>query len=171
MISSWYVLLRAAKKLSLLILPCCASGDVLELSDSQLALIAAQYRPVSSVENALRLDFNNDTVIAPITRKNLNSRDFLAIKNGVTLDINFQMQIEEIRWVDQDGYGANGTQGAVTVRGLSIGHLDNGVLKPASIKGVTIDAAGNKGLVMGVGQIGDEFGNGLDVNIDLIQFK
>ncbi len=93
------------------------------------------------------------------------------ITSGITLDINLRLQIEEIRWVDQDGYGANGTQGAVTVRGLSVGHLDNGVLKPASIKGVTIDAAGNKGFVMGVGQIGDEFGNGLDVNIDSIQFK
>lgn len=90
---------------------------------------------------------------------------------GITLDIDLQLHIDEIRWVDIDGVGINGTQGAVVLKGLSIGHLDG--LKPqaAQIRGITVDADGRDGLVIGIEQIGDRFGNGIDINIDSVQIK
>ena len=90
---------------------------------------------------------------------------------GITLDIDLQLHIDEIRWVDIDGVGINGTQGAVVLKGLSIGHLDG--LKPqaAQIRGITVDADGRDGLVIGIEQIGDRFGNGIDLNIDSVQIK
>lgn len=90
---------------------------------------------------------------------------------GITLDIDLQLRIDEIRWVDVDGAGVNGTQGAVVLKGLSVGHLDGPIPQPAQIRGVTVDADGRDGLVIGVGQIGDRFGNGIDINIDSVQFK
>lgn len=91
--------------------------------------------------------------------------------SGITLDIDLQLQIDEIRWVDIDGAGPNGTQGAVVLRGLSIGHLDGPTPEPAQIRGITIDADGRDGLVIGIEQIGDRFGNGIDINIDSVQIK
>jgi hypothetical protein len=91
--------------------------------------------------------------------------------SGITLDIDLQLQIDEIRWVDIDGAGPNGTQGAVVLQGLSIGHLDGPTPEPAQTRGITIDADGRDGLVIGIGQIGDRFGNGIDLNIDSVQIK
>ena len=91
--------------------------------------------------------------------------------SGITLDIDLQLQIDEIRWVDIDGAGPNGTQGTVVLRGLSIGHLDGPTPEPAQIRGITIDADGRDGLVIGIEQIGDRFGNGIDINIDSVQIK
>lgn len=91
--------------------------------------------------------------------------------SGITLDIDLQLQIDEIRWVDIDGAGPNGTQGAVVLHGLSIGHLDGPTPEPAQIRGITIDADGRDGLVIGIEQIGDRFGNGIDINIDSVQIK
>ena len=91
---------------------------------------------------------------------------------GITLDINLQLHIDEIRWVDSDGAGSNGTQGAVSIRGFSVGHLDDvHSPAPAQIRGLTMDVDGSDGLVIGVGQIGDAHGNGIDVRIDSVQFR
>lgn len=90
---------------------------------------------------------------------------------GITIDIDLQLHIDEIRWVDVDGAGPNGTQGAISMRGFSVGHLDGPTAQPAQIRGITVDADGRDGLVIGVEQIGDRFGNGIDINIDSIQIK
>ncbi|MGK0444530.1 MAG: hypothetical protein ACJA1U_001461 [Bermanella sp.] len=90
---------------------------------------------------------------------------------GITIDIDLQLQIDEIRWVDVDGAGPNGTQGAISMRGFSVGHLDGPTPQPAQIRGITMDVDGRDGLVIGVEQIGDRFGNGIDINIDSIQIK
>ena len=90
---------------------------------------------------------------------------------GITMDIDLQLHIDEIRWVDVDGAGPNGTQGAISMRGFSVGHLDGPTAQPAQIRGITVDADGRDGLVIGVEQIGDRFGNGIDINIDSIQIK
>lgn len=90
---------------------------------------------------------------------------------GITMDIDLQLHIDEIRWVDVDGAGPNGTQGAISMRGFSVGHLDGPIPQPAQIRGITIDVDGRDGLVIGVEQIGDRFGNGIDINIDSVQIK
>ena len=88
---------------------------------------------------------------------------------GITMDINLQLYIEELRWTDPDGIGPNGRSGSVSLQGISVGHLDG--LQPAAaiIKGVTVDVDGRDGLIIGVGQIGDHLGNGIDVQIESIQ--
>jgi hypothetical protein len=90
---------------------------------------------------------------------------------GITLDIDLQLRIDEIRWVDIDGAGHNGTQGAVILNGLSVGHLDGQTPQSAQIRGITFDVDGRDGLVIGVEQIGDRYGNGIDINIDSVQIK
>lgn len=90
---------------------------------------------------------------------------------GITLDIDLQLRIDEIRWVDVDGAGIHGSQGAVVLKGLSVGHFDGPVPQPAQIRGVTIDVDGRDGLTIGIGQIGDRYGNGIDINIDSVQIK
>jgi hypothetical protein len=103
---------------------------------------------------------------------NLNSQTSQnAPSSGITMDIDLQLYIDEIRWVDVDGAGPNGTQGAISMRGFSVGHLDGPTPQPAQIRGVTVDVDGRDGLVIGVEKIGDRFGNGIDVNIESIQIK
>jgi hypothetical protein len=94
---------------------------------------------------------------------------------GITIDVDLQMTIDAIKYVDDDGAtraaldlngdndtddaGENaiaGTQGAITLKGLQIGQIDNaGALTGAAqIRGVTIDADGSQGLSIGFGKIG-----------------
>ncbi|MEH6344084.1 MAG: DUF6160 family protein [Bermanella sp.] len=122
---------------------------------------------------------------------------------GVTIDVDLQMTIENIVYVDSDGSGATtlvsaatgqydtngdaavdggfdssgvaeavtqdvfGTKGAVTISDLKMGSLDasGALIGAASIKGVTIDVDGTDGLVIGIGQIGDTSGNGIDISV------
>lgn len=149
------------------ILPLISSAELLELQDD----ILSQYRGQAAV--AVNAE-------APTNQAQATNSAALNIQNpsinplpsaGITMDINLQIQIDEIRWVDSDGVGPNGSQGAVTLRGFSAGHIENGVLSPASIRGITLDVDGNKGVVIGVQQIGDQFGNGIDINIDSVQIN
>ncbi|MEH6344085.1 MAG: hypothetical protein V7785_03280 [Bermanella sp.] len=152
----------------LFILPLISSAELLELQDEMLS----QYRGQAAVtQNAEPPESQAQAT---------NSASALIIQNpsvntlpsaGITMDINLQLQIDEIRWVDSDGLGSNGSQGAIILKGFSAGHIENGVLSPASIRGITLDVDGNKGVVIGVQQIGDQFGNGIDINIDSVQIN
>lgn len=110
---------------------------------------------------------------------------------GVTLDINLQMDIDVIKYVDSDG-GDNG-KGAVTVRGIHMGNVDDldaaiGAYQAgtapifadtdqAFLRGITIDADGDDGLVIGLNQIGGSTdgtqanNHGIDIVVDAVMFN
>ncbi len=88
-------------------------------------------------------------------------------QSGITIDADVQMSIENIVYVDGDG-GANG-KGAITLSNILVGEITAGSLSgAASIKGITIDVDSNDGLVIGIGQIGDATGNGIDISVESI---
>ncbi len=142
-------------------------SELLELEDKQLA----KYRG----QAAANLELQESTSLTQAQTANQASNLLLSAPTalpsaGITMDINLQLHIEEIRWVDSDGVGTNGTQGAIIMKGFSVGSLNNEVLSPASIRGVTLDVDGKSGLVVGVQQIGGP-GEGIDVKIDSIQLR
>lgn len=81
---------------------------------------------------------------------------------GITIDVDLQMTIDAIKYVDSDGNslssdGSAATQGAITMKSIQMGQIDTatGALTGAAqIRGVTIDADGTDGLVIGLSQIG-----------------
>lgn len=75
---------------------------------------------------------------------------------GITLDINLDMSIAEIRYADEDGQGTDiGDGGYLTLSKIKI-FGDQGTGTQALIKGVTIDVDGADGIVIGLGQIGGQ---------------
>jgi len=88
---------------------------------------------------------------------------------GITIDVNLDMTIDAIKYVDQDGdqTGA-GTQGAITLKTITMTDEVNGY---ARIAGITIDADGTDGLVMGLNQIGDDQGNGIDITVEAVMIN
>lgn len=76
---------------------------------------------------------------------------------GLTIDMNLDMSIAEIRYADEDGQGTDvGDAGYLTLSNIQI-FGDQGVGgTQALIKGVTIDVDGNDGIVIGFGQIGGQ---------------
>ena len=150
------------------VFPLVSSAELLELQDE----ILSQYRGQAAVNVNAEAPTNLSQASNSAATLNIQNPSINPLPSaGITMDINLQIQIDEIRWVDSDGVGPNGSQGAVTLRGFSAGHIENGVLSPASIRGITLDVDGNKGVVIGVQQIGDQFGNGIDINIDSIQIN
>ncbi|MFY0701774.1 MAG: hypothetical protein JXR04_13225 [Bermanella sp.] len=84
---------------------------------------------------------------------------------GITIDVDLDMTIDAIKYVDTDGNaGGSAVQGAITMKGLTI---DNDGAA-ARIRGITIDADGTDGLVIGLNEIGDELGNGIDITVDAV---
>ena len=84
---------------------------------------------------------------------------------GITIDVDLNMTIDAIKYVDRDGnQDGSGVQGAITMKGLTI---DNDGAA-ARIRGITIDADGTDGLVIGLNQIGDDQGNGIDITVDAV---
>lgn len=84
---------------------------------------------------------------------------------GITIDVDLDMTIDAIKYVDTDGNaGGSAVQGAITLKGLTI---DNDGAA-ARIRGITIDADGTDGLVIGLNEIGDELGNGIDITVDAV---
>ena len=85
-------------------------------------------------------------------------------QSGVTLDINLDMSIAEIRYTDEDGASdLAGNTGYITLDTIVI-NGDQGNGTQAIIKGVTIDVEGDTtaiggtsgGIVIGLGEIGGE---------------
>jgi len=76
---------------------------------------------------------------------------------GLTLDINLDMTIAEVRYADEDGADATSASdaGFLTFSNVHI-YGDQGNGTQAEIRGVTIDVDGDDGLVIGFGQIGNE---------------
>lgn len=115
---------------------------------------------------------------------------------GITIDVDLAMTIDAIKYVDRDGnnvlsnvgagngnldengvdvgagngsYEYNNEQGAITMKGLTVGSIQSdGSLEAAMIRGITIDADGSDGLVIGLNQIGDDAGNGIDITVDAV---
>lgn len=132
---------------------------------------------------------------APFAQAELTAMDDALLEEmtgqaGITIDVDLEMSIGNIIYVDQSGqhtftaaaggagtgdYNADGTynpgagdydktagtQGAITISGITMDN-DGGA---ARIRGITIDADGSNGLVMGIEQIGDTSGNGIDISV------
>ena len=147
------------------------SAELTEVSDQELSAVRGQ-ASISNTKNLQQLAKPGQQGQVETQAQPLSVTSAQPQSAGITMDIDLQMHIDEIRWVDVDGAGANGTQGSVSINGLSIGHLDD-VNNPAAaqIRGVTMDVDGRDGLVIGVGQIGDTHGNGIDIVIDSIQTR
>ena len=147
------------------------SAELTEVSDQELSTVRGQ-ASISNTKNLQQLAKSGQQGQVETQAQSLSVPTAQPQSAGITMDIDLQLHIDEIRWVDVDGAGTNGTQGAVVMKGLSVGHLDD-VNNPAAaqIRGVTIDVDGRDGLVIGVGQIGDTHGNGIDIVIDSIQTR
>lgn len=121
-------------------------------------------------------------VVAPFAHAEMTSIDDSMMSEmtgqaGITIDIDLAMTIGEVRYIDQDGFGADGLdQGYLTFSNVQVGELGTGSLTAAQIRGVTIDVDNAQGIVIGLGQIGSgtdmagltagHFWNGLDVRAD-----
>ncbi len=152
--------------ISFFLFPVIACAELLELQDDVLS----QFRGQAAITVDIETPNSSDNLASSNAIELIKSVP-TPTRAGITMDINLQIRIDEIRWVDSDGAGPNGSQGAVVLKGFTVGHIENGVLSPASIRGVTLDVDGNKGVVIGVQQIGDQFGNGIDINIDSVQIN
>lgn len=77
---------------------------------------------------------------------------------GLTLDINLDMEIDEIRYADEDGYGIESATdaGYLTFSNLVINGDRGTASDQALIRGVTIDVDGTDGIVIGFGEIGGQ---------------
>ena len=152
-----------------------AFAELVELNEGELSLFRGQAATpsVASYAEASASQTNSSQNQAAQSGLGPVSAQAAAVPSaGITLDIDLQMHIDEIRWVDVDGAGPNGTQGAVSIRGLSVGHLDDiNNPAPAQIRGVTFDVDGRDGLTIGIEQIGDTQGNGIDLYIESVQFR
>lgn len=148
-----------------------ASAELTEVSDQELSTVRGQ-ASISNTKSLQQLAKSGQQGQVETQAQPLSVTSVQPQSAGITMDIDLQMHIDEIRWVDVDGAGTNGTQGAVVMKGLSVGHLDD-MNNPsaAQIRGVTMDVDGRDGLVIGVGQIGDTHGNGIDIVIDSIQTR
>jgi len=114
---------------------------------------------------------------APFAHADLVAMDDSALSEmtgqaGVTIDVDLQMEIENIIYVDRDGNnGVDGEdKGAITMSGIKMGEIDaaGDLVGTAQIRGITIDADGEQGLVIGLEQIGDTSGNGIDITVDSV---
>jgi len=152
-----------------------AFAELVELNEGELSLFRGQAATpsVASYAEAGASQTNSSQNQAAQSGLGPVSAQAAAVPSaGITLDIDLQMHIDEIRWVDVDGAGPNGTQGAVSIRGLSVGHLDDiNNPAPAQIRGVTFDVDGRDGLTIGIEQIGDTQGNGIDLYIESVQLR
>jgi len=95
---------------------------------------------------------------------------------GITIDVNLDMHIDAIKYVDQDGNG-NG-QGAITLKGIHAGSYDPTAApgdqwSAAQLHGITIDADATDGLVIGLNKIGgydsvNSVNHGIDIKVDAV---
>ena len=157
-----------------------AFAELVELNEGELSLFRGQaatpsvasYAEASASQTNSSQTSSSQNQAAQSGLGPVSAQDAAVPSAGITLDIDLQMHIDEIRWVDVDGAGPNGTQGAVSIRGLSVGHLDDiNNPAPAQIRGVTFDVDGRDGLTIGIEQIGDTQGNGIDLYIESVQLR
>ncbi len=78
-------------------------------------------------------------------------------QSGITIDLNLDVQIAEIRYTDEDGSGTDIDDGGFLTLSNIVVNGDQGAANDqAIIKGVTIDVDGTDGIVIGLGQIGGQ---------------
>ena len=128
-------------------------AELFELKDQQLASFRGQAVIENDQKNQAQLlavPFGDDPQLNALTSM------IAAQKNsaGITMDIYLDMHIAEIRWVDADGGGPNGTQGSVSLSNVYIGGRSASSSNQALIKGVTFDVSGTHGIKLGVQKIG-----------------
>lgn len=128
-------------------------SQLLEINDAQLANYRGQAAPIFNQQKESSL---NQTPLVNSAQANLlpfaNSQQ--KFSSGITLDINLQMYIAEIRWVDVDGAGPSGTQGSVSLNNFYVGGGTHSNPSPVSIRGITLDVAGKNGVLIGAEKIG-----------------
>lgn len=124
-------------------------------------------------------------VVAPFAQAEMASIDDVMLSEmtgqaGITIDVDLQMTIAAIKYVDQDGLTGSG---AITMRNIAVGDITYDpaaitaqnptgmVLGTAQIRGITIDVDATKGLVIGLEQIGDTSGNGIDINVAAVMIN
>ena len=79
---------------------------------------------------------------------------------GITIDVDLNMSIDAIKYVAGDG--------AVTIKDIVVDGSSGARTTAAMVHAITIDTDGSKGLVIGLGKIGDTSGNGIDINVGAI---
>ncbi len=128
-------------------------SQLLEINDEQLANYRGQDAAIFNQQKESSL---NQTPLVNSSQANLLSLSNIQQKfsSGITLDINLQMYIAEIRWVDVDGVGPSGTQGSVSLNNFYVGGGTYSNPSPASIRGITLDVAGKNGVIIGTQKIG-----------------
>lgn len=144
-------------------------AELLELEDAQLAAYRGQAAANIDPEESILLNQAQPNSAVPTSSLSAPANNSMP-SAGITIDINLQLYIDEIRWVDSDGVGSNGTQGAIIMKGFSMGSLDSSVVSPASIRGINLDVDGNSGIVLDVQQIGGA-NEGIDIQISSIQIQ
>lgn len=103
---------------------------------------------------------------------------------GVELDLNVQVDIDSVRYVDGDGFvtgGQPGEAGEIGLYGVHIGGYKGAISTAmvaqdqpfsgtdlASIHNVWIDVQDNNGIDITLNELGDEQGNGVDIIINRI---
>lgn len=112
---------------------------------------------------------------APFAQAELTAMDDATLDEmtgqaGVTIDVDLQMTIGQIKYVDEDGYNG-GTKGAITAYNIKVGELDAlGNLTGTANAKITIDADADKGMVIGLNEIGGA-NTGIDVQVDAVMFN
>ncbi len=141
--------------LMVMALPCHA--ELQELNDSQLALLRGQAVIDNNVQDQVALlnmqsgsESSLNAASSLTTNQNFNQNH----SAGITMDIYLDMHISEIRWVDADGAGPNGTQGSVSLSNFSMGGGSVSSPSAAEIKGITLDVSGSNSITLGVQKIG-----------------
>lgn len=138
----------------------------------------ADYQALSD-EGLARITAQADFPSIPL----LEGVDFNVAASGIEIDLDVQADIGSIEWIDDNGAGKNGTEGALILKGVHIGSSatpitaeqvrDNAPFAPsdlAQIHGLLVEADPEKGTLITINEIGDTLGNGLDLIVNDIYF-
>lgn len=146
-----------------LLLPSVVSADLQPMADDELSLAVAQ----STLPNIPLLD----------------QVGFNLSASGIEVDLDIQADIGAIEWIDNDGIGENGSEGALMLKGVHIGGFDDDItidmirddspFAPtdlAMIRGMLVQADPEAGTLITINQLGSEPGKGIDIIVNDIYF-
>lgn len=157
---------RGLNKLLFCLLACFHSisvfSDLRPISDQELSLASA------------RANF-------PIPL--LDQVGFNLSASGIEIDLDVQADIGAIEWIDEDGIGAEGTEGTLMLKGVHIGGFDGDITQEmirshqpfastdlAMIRGMLVQADPELGTLITINQLGSEPGKGIDIIVNDIYF-
>ncbi|WP_283789865.1 hypothetical protein QNI23_005075 [Bermanella sp. WJH001] len=108
------------------------------------------------------------------------SKDGLSLTQGIEIDLDIQASLD-MQWQDSDGLNTdgNGEAGSLTLSGLHLGSHKAGITQEmmnsdrpfldselAVINNLFIDFDSQQGMFITIEEIGDRFGNGLDIIVN-----